>query len=80
METCPKDWLVEPLALDEIEVSLGHHVSHPNWQLVKRLVQAGDEFWRFRSPPHTWPNKVGAGGYALVRAGTPVACFTIVRS
>ncbi len=80
METCPAAWLVEPIAIDAIEAELGRQVIHPKWQQVKRLSQAGDEFWRFRSPPHTWPKKVGAAGYALVRAGTPVACFTLLRS
>ncbi len=80
MEACPADWLVEQLTLEAIEAKLGRHASHPNWQQVKRLAQPGDEFWSFRSPPHTWPRKLGAAGYALVRAGVPVARFTIVRS
>jgi hypothetical protein len=80
METCPAEWLVEPFALDAIEAKLGRNASHPNWQRVKQLAQPGDEFWWFRSPPRTWPNKVGAAGYALVRAGVPVASFTILRS
>lgn len=80
MNTCPVVWLVEPLTLDAIEAKLGRHANHPNWLRLKRLAQPGDEFWRFRSPPRTWPNKVGVAGYALVRAGVPVGCFTIGRS
>ena len=80
METCPADWLIEPLALKAIEAKLGRHASHSSWQRVKQLAQPGDEFWWFRSPPGSWPNKVGAAGYALVRAGVPVACFTVMRS
>jgi hypothetical protein len=73
LETCPTVWLVDRLALDALEAKLGRHASHPNSQRVKRLIRPGDEFW---SPPHTWPNKVGAAGYALVRTSMPVACFT----
>jgi hypothetical protein len=80
VQTFPASWLVEPLALDVIEAKLGRHVNHPNWQRLKRLARPGDEFWRFRSPPHTGPNKLGAAGYALVRAGVPVSCFTNLRS
>ena len=80
METFPADWLVEPLALDAIEAELGPSARHATWQRVKALAGPGDEFWRFRSPRETWPKMLGAAGYALVRDGVPVACFTNVRS
>jgi hypothetical protein len=80
VETCPADWLVEPLALDAIEAELGRFTSHAAWRRVKELARPGDEFWRFRSPRETWPKMLGAAGYALVRDGVPVACFTNMRS
>src|SRR5438093_926931 len=80
MNAIPKSWLVEQVSLEAVESRLKRHAVHPGWQRVKRLAQSGDEFWSFRSPPATWPKKVGAAGYALVRKGVPVASFTIMRS
>jgi hypothetical protein len=79
-ETCPSEWLREPISLDVIEAKLCRHADHPGWQRVLRQARPGDEFWWFRSPSHTWPRKVGAAGYALVRAGSVVATFTVARS
>ena len=79
MATIPASWLKEKLSLEAIEAKLKRHTDHPGWQRVKRLVRPGDEFWSFRSPPATWPNKVGAAGYALARGGVPVASFTTMR-
>ncbi len=76
----PVSWLIERLSLEAIETKLGQRVSHPNWIELKTLTQDGDEFWWFRSPPHTWSCKVGAAGYVLVREGVPIADFTIQRS
>jgi hypothetical protein len=80
MTTIPMSWLQEQISLDVIEMKLEGETNHPNWQKLKRLAQKGDEFWLFRSPPATWPKKLGAMGYALVREGKPIASFTIVRS
>jgi hypothetical protein len=60
MVACPSDWLVEGLSLADIEAKLGRDANHPNWLRVKELARPGDEYWWFRSPPHTWPRKVGA--------------------
>jgi hypothetical protein len=76
----PASWLKEKLSLEAIEAKLKRHADHPGWQRVKHLARPGDEFWWFRSPPATIPEKVGAAGYALVRKGVPVAHFTITRS
>jgi hypothetical protein len=73
-------WLQELLPLAAIETRLKSHSSHPGWQRLKDLAQPGDEFWSFRSPSHTWPAKLGAAGYALVRNGVVVDTFTIMRS
>jgi len=80
METIPAGWLAEQLSLEAIEAKLKQHAEHLGWQSVKRLAQAGDEFWSFRSPPATWSKKLGAAGYALVRKSMPIASFTIMRS
>ncbi len=80
MASIPAEWLVERLTLEVIEAKLRHHIHHVNWNRLKRLAQPGDEYWFFRSPPQTWPAKVGAAGYALVRNGMPIAVFTLMRS
>ena len=80
MASVPASWLQEPMALEAIEAKLGRHAGHPQWQRVKSQARPGDEFRAFRSPPHTWPKKLGAAGYALVRKGKAVASFTIMRS
>jgi hypothetical protein len=80
MEACPASWLQTAMSLVVIELKLGGHADHPGWKRVKQLARPGDEYWSFRSPPHTWPKKLGAAGYALVREGVPVASFTIMRS
>jgi hypothetical protein len=80
MTTIPTNWLDERLSLEAIEAKLKRHADHPGWQSVKDLAQKGDEFWSFRSPAATWPKKLGAAGYALVREGKPIASFTIMRS
>jgi hypothetical protein len=80
MGSIPTSWLRDQLSLEAIEAKLKRHADHPGWQRVKSLAQAGDEFWSFRSPPATWPKKLGAAGYALVRKGVPIASFTIMRS
>lgn len=72
--------LCEPLSPDAIEAKLGRLASHPGCQRLLRQAQPGDEFWSFRSPPHTWPRKVAAAGYGLVRSGAVVATFTVMRS
>jgi hypothetical protein len=80
MTTIPASWLKEKLSLEAIEAELKRHTDYPGWPRVKSLARPGDEFWSFRSPSATWPKKIGAAGYALVRGGVPVACFTIMRS
>jgi hypothetical protein len=80
MTRIPVSWLKEQLSPEAIEAKLKRHADHPGWQRVKSLAQPGDEFWSFRSPPATWPKKVGAAGYALVREGVPIASFTVMRS
>ena len=80
MEAVPASWLTEHLSLEAVEAKFKRHTDHPGWQRVKRLAQSGDEFWSFRSPAATWPKKLGAAGFALVRKGVPLASFTIMRS
>ena len=80
MNGVPINWLQEPLSLEAIEAKLGKDANHPLWQRVKAKAKPGDEFWSFRSPAHTWPKKVGAAGYALMRDGIPIANFSIMRS
>jgi hypothetical protein len=80
MKAIPANWLTEQLSLEVIETKLKRHADHPGWQRVRCLAQPGDEFWSFRSLPATWPKKLGAAGYALVRKGVPIASFTVMRS
>jgi hypothetical protein len=80
MKVIPASWLTGRMSVAAIEKRLKQHTDHPGWQRLKGLAQAGDEFWSFRSPPATWPRKLGAAGYALVREGVPIASFTIMRS
>jgi len=80
MTKIPPNWLTERLSPEAIEVKLKRLADYPDWQRLKGVAQRGDEFWSFRSPPATWPAKVGAAGYALVRQGVPIASFTILRS
>jgi hypothetical protein len=39
------------------------------WQAFVGRMVAGDELWRFESPPRTWNEFAGRSGYARVRAG-----------
>jgi hypothetical protein len=41
---------------------------------VAEALRLGGELWEFCSPPETWAQLMGWGGYAVVRDGEIVAC------
>ena len=73
-------WLQERMSIAAVEEQLKRRTNHPSWLRLKASVQPDDEIWSFRSPPHTWPAKLGAAGYALVRKGVVIDMFTLMRS
>jgi hypothetical protein len=49
--------------------------SLPDAAKVAEELRRGGELWEFCSPPETWAQLMGWGGYVVVRDGEIVACF-----
>jgi hypothetical protein len=71
----PRDWLRErcderrlcPFP-ESVQVSLmGVRRYREGWDLIKGVVQPGDQLWTFCSPPESWKQGCGRAGYAIVR-------------
>jgi hypothetical protein len=69
-------WLTERLTVEAAEARWKPLRKNPRWYKLKE----GDELWNFRSPPRTWPAKLGAAGVALVRNGKIVDNVTVLRT
>jgi predicted RNA-binding protein with PUA-like domain len=72
-------WLTERVTV-EAEAQWKPLRNYPLWYKLKASMKDGDELWNFRSPPHTWPAKLGAAGVALVRDGKIIDNVTVLRT
>ncbi|MCA8994909.1 MAG: hypothetical protein KDA69_06745 [Planctomycetaceae bacterium] len=50
------------------------------WKPFLAKVQDGDEVWRFRTPASSWPKKLSAASYCIVRDGVVVHSLVMMRS
>ena len=78
------DWLRAQTTVEEIEAE--RWKTKPNkgepvrpqtarWIAFKTQIRAGDEVWRYSSPPDSWVGMIGTAGIAIVRDGGIVATF-----
>jgi hypothetical protein len=74
-----KRWLVEATTSQEIEAQLpdDHPPFTPEWEAFKAEMVEGDELWIWRTPPESWKQRRGRGGYAIVRNGEPTEHFIV---
>jgi hypothetical protein len=80
MDPMIERWLTDRISYEAAEQRFQRFANSPQWRAFLGNFQTGDELWNFRSPPATWPRKVGAAGIAIVRDGRVVAHFTPMRS
>jgi hypothetical protein len=79
------DWLIRKISIEEAETlnmvsdkRLGHEsvpfgFIYQSWQILKSLIEEGDELWEFSSPKETWEYLMGREGIVLMRKGKEVA-------
>lgn len=80
-----KEWLVKQV--NPVEVELEHtlpwfkkpfgDISH-HWEKAKIILSKGGELWEYNSPPETWANMCGEGGYCIVHKEEVVFHFATV--
>jgi len=76
-----RDLASEGLAEEQIDRIVGSRPGAPEeWEDFVRKMGDADELWRFRSPPETWQELAGREGFAIVRAGRPVAHYVTCMS
>ena len=69
-------WRAERVSVEQVESKpiLDHEETLPieidEWKQLKRIMQAGDELWTFRSPQQEWDRHMGWQGLVLVRDGS----------
>jgi hypothetical protein len=55
---------------EKVSAEESDHWSRRNyWAHLKRMMQPGDELYRFSSPPEAWEHLAGRAGVAIVRNG-----------
>jgi hypothetical protein len=76
----PSTWLRSRMTVEEFEQEFPNYMDTPYLVEFMRLLQEGDQLWRFSSPPQQWAALAGRGGVALVRDGRLVAHIVTLLS
>ena len=72
--------LIDKAAERELLDRLAKTPTPERWKELIRTMQAGDEFWYYKSPKETWDNFSGRAGYAVVRNNEVISFFHSMKS